>query len=422
MFRKGKSWTRLIVYLAVALVVAAGAWWGIATILSPRVTVTRVTEGPVVEAFYATGTVRPEREYPIKTPVEGTLEKVLVDKGDRVKAGQTLAIIKDPQLQFRADRARAMLNEKIALAEENTSPALNEIDARIQAMTELMAISKREVDRLNSMSANNAASNVDLDRAIDQYKTRWSQLEALAAQRRAKVLELKREVDVAQAELDAADWDVKQQTLVAPIDGVVLDRPTSQGTRVAVNDTVMRVADVGYNQLVMRAAVDEEDVTRCRDGQVVKMSLYAFPNVPITGKVTRIYNEADKDRRTFEVDVKFDTPDPKLSAGMTGELAFIIAEKSTATILPATALQNGSIYAVRDGRIARTGAKVGLSSFERVEVIEGIDKNDTILISPIGNMSVGQHVRTTDMDPDEAAGLLKQKQIEATGGAFKGFN
>lgn len=422
MFLRGKSLTWLVVYLGIATILAAGGWWLIQMILAPQVTVTRVTSGPVVSAFYATGTVRPEREYPIKTPVQGTLEQVLVDKGDAVRRGQILAVVTDPQLKFRVDRAKAVLNEKKVLADEKNSPILSEFDTNIRATEELVSIAKREVDRLTQMAATSAASGVDLDRAVDQLKTRWARLESLKAQRQSRLLELQREVEVAQADYDMALWDLNQQTLKSPIDGVVLDRPTSQGTRVAINDTLMRVADVTRDRLVMRASVDEEDVTHCRIGQTVKMSLYAFAGLALTGKVIRIYPEADPDRRTFEVDVRFDDPPDLLSAGMTGELAFILAEKHSARVLPATAVQNDRVYAVYQGRITELSAQVGLRSFERVEIVDGVSENDLIVVSPIGSLSVGQRVRIREISPQEASGLIRPVETRANGSALKGFN
>src|SRR5205807_2030871 len=122
-----------------------------------------------------------------------------------------------------------------------------------------------------------------------------------------------------------AEWNLDQQTLRAPVDGVVLDRPVALGTRVAVNDHVLSTADVRPENMVMRAQVDEEDITQVRVGpehpQVVKMSLYAFPNQSFEGTVTKVYDKADPDRRTFEVDVTLNAPHPKMAPGMTGELA-----------------------------------------------------------------------------------------------------
>ena len=75
---------------------AAGAWL-VLRITSPLVTVTDAVEGPVVQAFYSTGTIQPVREFPIKSNTAGILTEVKVDKGDRVSKGQSLAIVSDPR-------------------------------------------------------------------------------------------------------------------------------------------------------------------------------------------------------------------------------------------------------------------------------------------------------------------------------------
>src|SRR5437870_3726161 len=89
---------------------AAGAWLVLRiTITSPLVTVTDAVEGPVVQAFYSTGTIQPEREYPIRSNVAGTLTDVRVDKGSAVKKGDLLAVVTDPLLKFQVDKAHAEL-------------------------------------------------------------------------------------------------------------------------------------------------------------------------------------------------------------------------------------------------------------------------------------------------------------------------
>jgi RND family efflux transporter MFP subunit len=248
----------------------------------------------------------------------------------------------------------------------------------------------------------------------------WSELESLKAQRAAKLLELAREVEVARSAHNIAKWNLDQQTLKSPIDGVVLDRPVSLGTRVAVNDQIMRVADVRPESLVMRAAVDEEDVVKVRSAQAVKMTLYAFDDTVFTGKVTRIYDQADPERRTFEVDVELEKPDERLSPGMTGELAFVMSAKDKALVVPSQALQGGAVYTV-NGRdvVARADATIGLKGIERVEIVSGLKAGDRVIITPIGSIKPGRQVRTRFQDPIAAAGLNKPK---VANDSFKGFN
>lgn len=419
MKRRAQSAVRWLILIAIAFSLVSIAGYGLYQYLRPVVTVTEVVEGPLVQAFYSTGTVQPEREYPIKSATAGTLDQVLVDKGHRVKKGQPLAIVTDPALIFTADRAKAELEEKLLRVEEGKSPVLAEYDARLKGTLELQEIAQREVKRISELMQSNAGSQNDLDRAMDRVKHLLIEVESIKAQRAAKKLELEREVQVAHSASNIAQWNLQEQTLKSPIDGVVLDRPTSVGTRVAINDPIMRVADVVPGNLVMRADVDEEDVAKLEIDQAVRMTLYSFAGQVLSGKVTKIYDQADPARRTFEVDVRFEAPNDRLLPGMTGELAFITASKSSTIVVPAQALQSGNVYLVRDHRLVKSNAEIGLKSIERVEILSGLQPGTQVVISPASSLSEGQVVRTKHMDPLSAAGLNKPPPMVE---AFKAFS
>ncbi|HEX2970962.1 MAG TPA: hypothetical protein VHP11_01445, partial [Tepidisphaeraceae bacterium] len=203
----------------------------------PQVSVTHLVQGPVIQAFYATGTLLPEREYPIKANAPGYLTKVFVDKGDAVKLDQPLAVVIEDGTQNKFDQAKADRDLKAKLAEEKTSPMLADLDARIAGTMEILEIARREQKRLSDAAARNAASQSDLDRALDRVHTLSSQLAGLRAQRDTKKLELQKDLEVAEAALRMAQWNVDRQTIRCPIDDAqVLDRPLTVGTRLAVND------------------------------------------------------------------------------------------------------------------------------------------------------------------------------------------
>jgi len=410
---------RWIIAIALIICVTGAAGYALLQYLRPQVTITEAVSGPLVQAFYSTGTIQPEREYPIKSNTAGTLEQVLVDKGDRVKKDQPLAIVVDPALQFTADRAKAELDEKLSRADEKSSPVLLEYDARLRGTLELLEIAQREVKRVTDLMQANAGAQNDLDRAMDRAKLLIIESESIRAQKAAKQLELQKEVEVAKAAVNIAQWNLQQQTLKSPIDAVVLDRPTSLRTRVAVNDPIMRVADVAPKNLVMRADVDEEDVAKVNIGQTVRLTLYAFAGQVFAGKVARIYDQADASRRTFEVDIDFDAPNDRFLPGMTGELAFVMSEKQSVLVVPSQALQEGSIYIIRDGKLEKSDAVIGLKSIERIEILSGIDPGTKVVISPATTLTPGQTVRTKFIDPAAAAGLNKPAPVA---GAFKGFS
>jgi HlyD family secretion protein len=417
--RRASGPARWVLIAAGSVAVIAVGGWLLLGYLRPRVSVTEAVMGPVIQAFYSTGTVQPVRDYPIRSNIEGILTEVRVDKGDRVNAGQPLATVEVPELRFRADQAQAELEEKQKRADPQTSPVLAEYHARIQAATELLAIAQREQDRLQALVGRDAASSTDLDRAIDRVKVVWTELETAKAQMAIRQLELDKDLQVAQAGLKIARWSLDQQTLRSPIDGTVLDWPVPVGTRVAVNDRIMLVADVQPKNLVMRAAVDEEDITRVRPGQTVHMTLYAFPDRTFVGVVQRVYDQADENRRTFEVDVHLSEPSEELQPGMTGELAFILQSRESAVVVPSQAVQGGVVYLLRDGRVEPAKVVVGLTSIERTEIVSGIKPGDRVIITPIGSIAEGQAVRASLVDPLTAAGLNK-KQVEEQ--PFKAFD
>jgi RND family efflux transporter MFP subunit len=411
------------VLLTAAVLAAAGGGLAVYNYLRPVVTVTEVVRGPVVQAFYATGTLSPVREHPIKASVEGTLERLedgpLIDKGSRVTRGQPLMRIVEPQRQFVAKRTEAELEEKRARADEKTSPVLAEFDARLAGTHELLELARAEQRRVLRALETRSSTQADLDRAMNRVKELATEAEGLKTQKAAMQLRLKSDLQVAESAHRIALWNLDQEVLKSPVDGVVLDRPASPGTHLALNDHVMQIADVRPENLVMRAAVDEEDMTNVREGQEVRMTLYSYPDRVFTGRVQRIYDKADPERRTFEVDVALEKPDARMAAGMTGELAFVIAARSNAAVVPAQALQAKKLYTVRDGKLqAVKGAQVGLTSIERVEVLVGLDAGDTVVISPVAALREGQPVRTKSMDPIAAAGLNKPKPKELFRGGF----
>jgi hypothetical protein len=135
--------------------------------------------------------------------------------------------------------------------------------------------------------------------------------------------------------------------------------------------------------------------------------------------VQKIYDQADPERRTFEVDVKLSQPDSRLSPGMTGELAFEMASKDKAIVIPSQAVQKGGdVFIVQDGHLKKATAQIGLRGIERSEVLSGVKPGEKVLISAPGDMKDGQRVRASYTDPIAAAGLNKPKVATD---AFKGF-
>lgn len=417
--RRPRGFFRAVV-IAAAVVAAGAAALAVFWFSRPALTVTKVIEGPVVQAFYATGTVRPRLEYPISSSVGGIVEQVLVSQGQGVTKSQPLAIVNDPNLQYEADKARANLKTRRDFADPAKSPILHQFDQQIVAAGQMLEVAKNQEERFSSLTQRNAASANDRDTAYEHMKKLWGDLESLKAQRAAKLRELQQDVETAESADRAAQENLNRQTLRSPIDGVVLDQPIAQGTRVEINGHLMQIADLGPSSLIMRAAVDEENIAAVDKDQRVKMTLYSFPGRTFDGIVEQKYPKADASRRTFDVDIKFATSENKLQPGMTGELAFIEQTRQRALIVPSQAFQEKSIWTIRSGRLARTDASIGIKSVDRTEITGGLGTGELVVIGPILGLKEGQMVRVGSMiDPKVAADM--NKPTESATEIFRAF-
>lgn len=417
--RAGKAITRWITTLVFIALLAAGAWWTYRKLTVPSVVTTQAVMAPVVQAFYATGTLLPDREYPIKSSVEGVITHVYVDKGDTVTKGQRIVTLRADDYVMKLNQAQADLKLKEQLADEKTSPTLLEFDAKIKAAQLQLDVARRENTRIENMVKANAASPADLDHSIQTLQQYISLTESLKKQRATKVLELARDLTVARQALAIAQWNFDRQTILSPVDGRVLDRPATSGTRVQINNHLMTIADVKPESLVMRAAVDEEDKTRLKQGQQVVMTLYAYPGHPFVGTVKTIYPMADDQRRTFEADIAMNKPDDSFAAGMTGELAFIVSQKDQALVVPSQAVHEGKVWLVQNDKLKEQQVKVGITSVQRTEILSGIKEGQQVVISPAVGFRDNQMVSPTEVAPDKAAGVSENDDTSAA--SFKGI-
>jgi len=468
--RRAQSLVKWILLAIVLVAGVAGVLYAL-RLARPAVTVTEVVVGPAVQAFYATGTLEPaDREHPIRAPVEGFIhappgDQPYIDKGDRVRKGQVLAVVYNEQFQYAYDKALADLTEKQARADAKSSPVLLELDAKIANYGELVQAAEREFRRYSISIEANVVAQADYDRALDRLKTVNAEFESFKAQKLQSRLLLDRELAEAESALKVATWNLEQTKLVSPVDGYVMDKPQQVGSRIAVNDPVVTVANTAPENLVMRAQVDEEDVTKVAlpsqvmeaattpangpstgpstgpataappaappatgrgtspatspVGQLVRMSLYAFPDQIFAGRVVRIYPKADVERRTFEVDIAIEQPNGRMQAGMTGELAFEIQSKAQTLVAPSQALQDGKVWTIRDGRLTDAQAKVGLRGVERIEILSGLQAGDVVVLSPVAELEPNVPVRVAErLDPRVAAGLNKPKEKEIFRGGF----
>jgi RND family efflux transporter MFP subunit len=324
----------LWVGIAVALAVAAGFWWRLEGPVA--VTVVVPTRGPAVDAIYATGTVEPSVMLPIAPRVAARLVELNVDEGANVRKGQVLAKLDDADLTSTVD----------------------ELAAREQ-------FARAQYERTQSLVAKGFVSQVELDRT-------------------------RADLDAAVASLKRARTQREFMALTAPADGAIIRRDGEIGQFIPVGQAVFVLSCCA--PLRVTAEVDEEDIPRVHVGQKVVLKADAVPGRVLDGQVSEVTPKGDPVARSYRVRIKLADPGA-LRVGMTVDANLIVAERPNALLVPATALKDGAVWIVSDGKLHRQPVKVGVTGAARAEITEGLAADTQVVDKPTDELREGRSAR-----------------------------
>jgi HlyD family secretion protein len=193
---------------------------------------------------------------------EGVIEKVLVEEGESVRAGQALAVLADEQARRNADLSRAEARQaRLALAP---------LQARLDA-------ARREVRRLRPLAADDTVPKQDLDTAVDQARLLETELSAARAG-----------VAVTEQRLEVALQEIEQRTVRAPLDGKIVRRQARPGDGVSVATITPLFLFAPNAPRIVRAEVEERWIGSVASGQAAEVSLEADEKRKFNGKVLRL--------------------------------------------------------------------------------------------------------------------------------------
>lgn len=393
------------------LVLAAVLLGVIAVVVSSKlrplpVVATPVVRGAAIDAVYATGTVEAEDRVQIKAKTSGSLAEILVKEGDRVKKGDLLARVDNPQLTFELKRGKVDLGAASAQGGK-VAPQLEALKAQAKAIDADLSMARQDAERLSKLGESGAVAQADIDRS----KARVAQLEATLsaneAQQRALRIDLSANTARQAAQVQTLESRLADAEVRAPMDGVVLTRQVELGEVVTVNQTLFKIGDT--TRLVLEVSVDEADIARVHEpadgGSVsrVAVSLYAFPKQVFPGAVFEILPDANRERKAFLVKVRLDAPPPGLRSGMSGEVNILVGRKEGVLLAPSESEAEGSVWLVDGGRAKKQAVKVGIRDLLRVELVEGAGEGALVVIEGQDKLTDGARVTVTRKEPDALA-------------------
>ncbi len=354
-----------------------------------------VEQDTMVRSVVATGKVEPITKVEIKSKANGIIERLRVDVGDVVKAGDVLAELDKENLLARVREASA----NVQAAEAALKAARAQLEKnRIEAEGPDVEFARRAARRAQDLAAQKLMPQSELDTAQSEYELAVNRQKAARGQlvvSQAKVSEAGAQVAQARAALERAEEELRNATIRAPIAGMVLTRDVEVGSPVSsilnlgANATlVMTLGDI--EEVFVRGKVDEADIGHVRYEQPARISVETFKDRKFAGRVTLISPMGtEKDNvTTFEVKVSIDNPGNELKANMTANAEIILEERPDSLIVPEAALSyDASRQAFVDlfdpneptGR-RKVPVKVGISNGTRAQLLDGVKKGDRVIL------------------------------------------
>lgn len=401
MANNGKRKSKKVwIWLAVLVAVLAGAGVAVRAALKPDNKVdpsklAKVERGDIARVVVATGKIEPRAIVEVKSKASGIVKSIYVNYGDTVRAGQVLAELDKEELEARVREARANLQAAQAM-EESAAAALER--NKVEAEGPDLPFLKSAMERAQRMHEEKLVAKNIVEEAEKAYQlalNRQSAAVRALAVSRAEITRARAQVAQAKAVLERAEEDLRNSTIVSPIDGLVLSRDVEVGNAVSSilvlgsqAKPLFMLGDVG--DVFVRGKVDQADIGKVYLGQPARIVVESFRDRKFEGKVYRIspYGVEKDNVTTFEVQVSIHNPGRELKANMSANAEIILEERKNVLLVPEAAVvydkdRKPSVElpdpSQEKGR-KKVAVRLGISNGIKTELLGGLEEGAQVIL------------------------------------------
>ena len=354
----------------------------------PSVSVVKVVSGDIGQTLTLAAEFRPYQEVEVHAKVAGYVKAINVDVGDRVTAGQLLAVLEIPELQDDMVTAEAGVKhgqEEVHRAEADLARTESAHDVAHLGATRLSAVMKQRPTLV---------AQQDIDEA--QGRDRIS--EAQVATAKAAIAAAQEQLAVVRANANKARTLFAYARITAPFAGVITHRYADTGAMIQAGTTsqsqampLVRLSQNAMLRLIIQ--VPESAVSRIHIGAPVDVAVQALGR-SFHGKVARFAEKLNLDTRTMETEV--DVPNPKLELvpGMYAYASISTDQARDVLIVPVQAIDRKddkmtALVVDSGGRLVSRSIAVGLEAPDRVEVQRGLAAGELVVVGGRAQLKAG---------------------------------
>lgn len=368
----------------------------------PAVTVDTVRMAPVEKRVPVTGSLIARQEVLIFPKVTGyAVTDILADVGDRVEAGQPLAVLQNETLNALLAQAEA--------EHERAEAGIKQAESQIASAEASLTEADTTLERTRRLRASGSSSQASLDQAV-----------AAAALARANADSARDGLRVARAALAQADaarvisrLDLDYAQITSPVAGLVAQRNANLG-ELSGSSTSPMFTVIANGEIELAAEVIENAVPELVVGAPVSLQISGIGQV--SGEIRLLPAEVDPATRLGALRVTL-AADPRLRAGLFAS-GWILLDSHQALTVPTTAVlsdgESDFVQVVRDNLVETRPVDAGLIWQGRREILKGLSEGETVLVRAGAFFRTGDPVRPVTAG---AVGKATQDTALVDGGA-----
>ena len=304
--------------------------------------------------------VQANRFVHIRSTLPGEVKKIMVKEGDRVKEGDLVVELKNDEQFARLQLSQANLAAGIASSNQT----------KIKSDS-----SKKSLGRIKKLFESGLVS----ESSLDQAATEWEMIQKSLDITGADIEQLQASLKIARSLYDAT-------FIRAPFDGCITDILVEERESIVPGAPMYDIYD--DTSLHIMARFDEIDSSRLYTGLEARITSDTIQGRHLKGKIEWISNVVNvdlKSGRGVDVKISFQEREPSIRIGMSVEVEVVVNVKTNVHYLPTPVIMGKGgekfVYAIEEGRASKRLVTVGLSSWDRTEVLDGVNETDKIISS-----------------------------------------
>jgi RND family efflux transporter MFP subunit len=391
---------------------------------TPSAKVAAAMRGDIAHTLSLAGQFQPYQVVDVHPKVTGFMVKINVDIGDRVRKGETLAVLEVPELNaqlkgtvFEVERAKDDL-----LRSQHEIKRAEAIHSALHADYErLLETSKAQPGLIAQQELDDAESkDLSSESQVDAAKAA-----AAGAQQHA---------EVAHTDKDRVQALQNYTNVMAPLDGVIVWRYADTGALIqsGTNSNEQDIPIVRLSQsglLRLRMPIPENDVQFVHIGDPMQVRVDAIGR-SFTGKIVRFTRDVNFETRTMETEIDVENQDLSISPGMYANTEMQLGHAEKVVTIPVEALvlkgNQETVYLLDGGNHIRVrNVEVGLRGSRLAEIKSGLEPGDRVILGAQDKYSDGEQVSPI-LAPEpasdvmrEAGGVIDMKAEEENSGGAK---